>query len=540
MTSPFPKRPEAPASGRWDADGLEGRDEMRESNTVRRAKKRARDMSRNDGTSHQQALDAIAIEAGHAHWAAMLAAHPPGSKAIVADPSASPLLRGCVIENGVLVVPDGSGAGPFRRDAFASEWLHLASRGGETVQDHFRSAALLVSDPKRAVEGVTDLIALCAVSYMVEHGDGGLDGPSLRTMFLDRLAVAERRCRARRAEQSAAKQTVDCSVLSMLIEEVTACSDELALPMSSVLLTVRNDDPRADLIVSQTRTALDRCGLPTVPEIGGHTPTGVGTCGLVLFSGSSPIPLVDDERRMAVESLRAASITGDMTAQEALSVLKERSSGLADLHSTAFHMGRLDPGILSTMLRIDDRAFPEASGRIDDFFESLVPGLQRMSELRETFPRWITDAVSKAIEGKRPFRYDPLCDVDMKGLPEQDVRLRILSKRMSELGSVRMSVADVEPAFTSLVALAARGAARGTLSEICRTRPVERVGMVTIVKLFDSLMEIGFEQASLYATVNLFPVDHEAGLESIFEPVVLEVLGNALKPFRHPAIAAAC
>jgi len=513
---------------------------MRESNTVRRAKKRARDMSRSDGLSHQQALDAIAVEAGHAHWAAMLVANPPGSTSAVADRSESPNPLGCVIEDGVLVVLDGPGRGPLRRDAFASEWLHLASRGGETVQDHFMSAARLVIDPKRAVEGVTNLIALSAVGFLVEHGDGGMDGSSLRAMFLDRLASAERTFRSRRLERSAAKQAIDCSVLSILVDDLTAGSDELSLPASSELLTVRHDDPRADLIVSQARTALDRCGQPTASEMGDREPTGVGTCGLVLLMGHSPVPLVADERRMAVEALQAATMSGDTTATEALRHLKERSTGLADLYGVAWGLGHPDPRILSIMLRIDARAFPEADGRIDDFFDSIRPGLRRMSDRRETFPRWIVDAVSKAREGNRPFRYDPLHDVQMKGFLEEDAFLRILSRQMAELGSVSEVVSEVEPAFVCLVALAACGAASGTLSEICRTRPIDRVGMGTIVLLFDSLVAIGFEQASLYATVNRLPSDHDAGLEALFESVVAEVLRNALKPFRHPAIAAAC
>lgn len=513
---------------------------MREFNTVRRAKKRARDMSCDDGMSHQQALDAIAVEAGHPHWAAMLSANPPGSKASSPDRSESPTRIGCFIEDGVLVVPDASGEGPLRRDAFASEWLHLASRGGETVQEHFMSAAGLVMDPKRAVEGVRQLITLCAISFMVAEGDGALDGSSLREMFLDRLAVAERRCASRRKDQVAAKQTPDCSVLSLLVEDLVAGCDELALPVSSDLLTIRHDDPSCDLIVSQTRIAMERRGQPTSLEIGGHTPTGVGTCGLLLFMRSPPVPLVVDERRMAVETLHAATISGDMTASEALRPLRQRSTGLAALHGVAWELDRVDPRILSIMLRIDARAFPDVEGRIDDFFDSVAPGLRRMSEQRETFPRWIMDAVSKAKAGDRPFRYDPLSDVQTKGSLGEDVPLRILSSRMAELGSGLEVLREAEHAFVSLVALAACGVARGTLSEICRTRPIETVGMGTVVMLFDSLVRIGCEQTSLYASVNRLSTEHDSGLEALFEPTVKEVLGNALKPFRHPAIAAAC
>lgn len=45
---------------------------MTESPTIGRARRAARKLSRTEGMSHQQALDRIARESGHAHWSAML------------------------------------------------------------------------------------------------------------------------------------------------------------------------------------------------------------------------------------------------------------------------------------------------------------------------------------------------------------------------------------------------------------------------------------------------------------------------------------
>lgn len=47
---------------------------MTDSPTIGRARRAARALSKTEGVSHQQALDRVAVEAGHRHWSAMLAA----------------------------------------------------------------------------------------------------------------------------------------------------------------------------------------------------------------------------------------------------------------------------------------------------------------------------------------------------------------------------------------------------------------------------------------------------------------------------------
>lgn len=65
----------------------------KESKTVRDARGTARRMARNGGGSYQKCLDVVAQDAGHQHWKAFMAAHPPEEAADVPTAEAAPARR---------------------------------------------------------------------------------------------------------------------------------------------------------------------------------------------------------------------------------------------------------------------------------------------------------------------------------------------------------------------------------------------------------------------------------------------------------------
>lgn len=128
---------------------------MTESPTIGRARRAARRLSRKDGISHQQALDRIAAESGHAHWSAMLSADR------MAHPKPS-----TTMSDGVRDHPT-----PFLVD----EWPTLHLPTPRTVADWLRTHA-----PRSRMAKATDRMSdhemvPRIVAHAVDHANGPWD-----------------------------------------------------------------------------------------------------------------------------------------------------------------------------------------------------------------------------------------------------------------------------------------------------------------------------------------------------------------------------
>ena len=500
---------------------------MKESNVVRRAKKRARDMSRSDGITHQQALDAIAVEAGHPHWAAMAAAHPHAPRAFTVPVSSGTM------------TPAEVRWPPASVDAFSPRWLHVSSLAGQSLEGHLSAAASLVVGRFRERSIVIDIVTMTAIRLIECDGDGSLSWQAVSKELKRRMGTASAKCALHRQEALASKQLPTASVLSLLVKGLSDDAGELGAHIVSRMTThaefmgptARESTMREIGVVSMED------GSPMIEWARLQPLSDVGAAASLLACHARPIGLKRDEARM-LRSGFSDAVRGRAPSSDAMVTLSRTSPAIAAACRALAILGDVDPSVIVDVLDHAD-LFPIEEGSMNDELDAVSHGVAILPQTGEVFSRWIVDAVVKARAGGKVFRYDPL--KDMGDGADVDAGIRLLGRQIAILGSSPDDGSGhASKAFASLVALARIGLRNGTLSDVCPDADIPELRMTTLVDLHDQVRRIGVDQAILYATVNGISRDEEAGLRVMFEPATAKVLERALSVFRHPAIAAAC
>lgn len=500
---------------------------MKESNVVRRAKKRARDMSRSDGITHQQALDVIAARAGHPHWAAMSAAHPPVMKAA---PVAS--------STGMMTIGEVKWP-PAKVDAFDPRWLHASSLAGQSLEGHFGAAASLVVGRFRERSIVIDIVTMTAIRLIECDGDGSLSWQAVSKELKRRMGAASAKCAIHREEALASKQLPTASVLSLLVKGLSVDAGELGAHIVSRMVThVEFMGPVArESTMREIGIVAMEDGSPMIEWARLQPLMDVGAAASLLACHASPVGLKRDEAQM-LRSGFVEAMRGHVPSSDAMVTLSRTSPAIAAACRALATLGDVDPSVIVGVLDHAD-LFPVEEGSMNDELDAVSHGVSILPQTGEVFSRWIVDAVAKAKTGGKVFRYDPL--KDMGDGADVDASIGILGGQMAILGSSpENGSADASKAFVSLVALARIGLRNGTLSDVCPDVDIPELRMTNLVDLHDQVRRIGVDQVVLYATVNGISKNEEAGLRVMFESATAEVLERALSVFRHPAIAAAC
>lgn len=500
---------------------------MKESNVVRRAKKRARDMSRSDGITHQQALDAIAVEAGHPHWAAMVAAHPPAMKAAQVASS-----------TGMMTIAEVKWP-PSKVDAFDPRWLHVSSLAGQPLEDHLIAAASLVVGRFTDRSIVIDIVTMAAIRLIECDGDGSLSWQAVSRDLKRRMEIASTKCAIHRQEAIASKQLPTATALSVLVKGLSDDGGELGADIVSRMAThVGFMRPEAlESTMREIGIVAMEDGSPKIEWARLQTLKDVGAAASLLACHARPIGLKHDEFRMLRSGFADAG-RGHVSSSDAMATLSRTSPAIAAACRVLAVLGDVDPSVIVGVL---DHAglFPVEEGSMNDELDAVSHGVALLPQTGEVFSRWIVDAVAKARTGGRVFRYDPL--KAMGDGADADASTRLLAGQMAILGSSPESGSGYgSKAFMTLVALARLGFGNGTLSDLCPYADVSELRMTTLVDLHDQVCRIGEDQVVLYATVNGLPKDEEAGIRVMFEPITARIMERALSVFRHPAIAAAC
>jgi hypothetical protein len=500
---------------------------MKESNVVRRAKKRARDMSRSDGITHQQALDAIAVEAGHPHWAAMAAAHPSVTKAGQVASS-----------TGMMTIAEVKWP-PSKVDAFDPRWLHVSSLAGQSLEGHLSAAASLVVGRFRERSVVIDIVTMTAIRLIECDGDGSLSWQAVSKELKRRMGTASAKCALHREESIASKQLPTATVLSLLVKGLSDDAGELGAHIVSRMLThaeFMGPGERESTMREIGIVAMED-GSPMI-EWARLQPLGdVGAAASLLACHVRPIGLKRDEARM-LRSGFVEAVRGHVPSSDAMVTLSRTSPAIAAACRALAILGDVDPSVILGVLDHAD-LFPIEEGSMNDELDSVSHGVAILPQTGEVFSRWIVDAVAKARTGGRVFRYDPL--KAMGDGTDADASIGLLAGQMAILGSSPEGGSGYgSKAFMTLVALARLGFRNGTLSDLCPHADVSDLRMTTLVDLHDQVRRIGEDQVVLYATVNGLSKHDEAGIRVMFEPTTAEVMERALSVFRHPAIAAAC
>ncbi len=494
---------------------------MRESHVVRRAKKLARTISREGGISHQQALDGIAVKNGHRHWAAMHAAHPPGSPpaSIVSDRPEPPST----------VPPGGRG-----RDVLHRTWLDLSIAAGRSLDEHFLEASCILTDHGLIADDVSFVMSMILLVMWTEGLE--MSGAAFEAEVVRRSSEAVLSHERMVREARAAKQEVGATNSSLRLVE--------ALSSDLVTLSLDTDSRMARMTVCRTMVldevmkAASRRGLPSSRR---STSCLIDTAGvaafLALFRGE-PCPLMSDERQTLLHHLESSRIAGDRTLTDVLEAVQVETDGIDRAKRILLSVPGMSERAAADLLRLPDLCFPHVEGSMNDVFEEVSFGLSLLRGQKEVFSRWIVDAVDKASKGRRPFRYDPFAGIIDDG---GEVRLPLVMDALSMLGSQIScpGFREAPKAFMAVFTMGMRSLVNGTLLDACPDALPDRMSMSTMVAVAHWAWSVGADQTRLFCEVNGADVTNE-GMEALFDPDVRRIVGRSLAVFSHRLVRSSC
>jgi len=510
---------------------------MNDSNALRRARQRAKSLSSKDGISHQKALDRIAVEAGHANWGAMLAAHPKARAVVpfVADAEAT-------------MEPDWTLAD--LRHAFAHRWERESVIAGATPFEHYVGASIALSASNGAVlpnggAGIR-ILAMCALA-MSSWSPKGDPNDVLR--WANDLAVTAMRALVRsRSEASAAKQY---STATLAREFVTVFRGETPgdLVGDDVLEGIANlSDRQMETILADYSDILTRRAVINPHDFGSvSSAIPVGIVAMVLARNSVRIPLADDERTLLSELVRSSDIEDVDDHRERLRSLRVRSAALRDVVDALWAVvplhGRTD---LASWIAVPSAILPRREGRMLDIPLMSSEGLERISAFRESvFASWLVDAVGKVERGSSPFRFNPLADDGRgpyEGMHPEDWRnAQDAVSRIAIMGVYPEDAPGADRAASSLTAtvgLVERGIARGSIREI---GPIsgDRPTMSSVASVLRTVRSRGVDQVLLYGRIVGLESRDLDSLAALGEDPVLSMIESALSPFSSPLMQGA-
>jgi hypothetical protein len=511
---------------------------MRESNVVRRAKQRAKRISVRDGITHQQALDRIAVEAGHAHWAAMAAS--VASSAIVAASPASPKDL------------DAEWTKADLRNAFALPWLRASMRAGLDAHEHYVGAARVVAAPRGSLpdrdSAFANILASCLVALAAV---GDAMSPSSVSDWVSHLADgASLAFRARQDEAAAAKQTSSARLSEEFIAKLTEMTSPDVFDAEAIRMIrdLSDDDYRTAIrdVVNVSRMS-GRIEPASLFRVLGEIPFGIVV--MLLTGRGVRIPLAQDERTALLTALSIDRSYDEEEAIERIDRLRLRTPALRDsidaLRSYGGLQGRDDVvRYLSTPCRL----FPDRAGSALDVRLVHPEGLDRVRNAEDTvFASWFVDAVVKAERGDAPFRYNPLIHDGAQphggvGIdPDRWGRVRESFARPLILSVLDLREPGASGAVATLSALAdllLRGLERGTMREIASVRG-DKPNIAMIASILEEVGVRGVEQLLLYARIVGLDADGVTALSGLGDLHVCGILDRAVAPFRHPLIEVA-
>lgn len=507
---------------------------MKHSNVLRRARQRAKSMSSSDGISHQQALDRVASEAGHANWGAMLSAHPQIDRTI--PRSASTIIGESFSPNS---------ASTDLRFVFARRWEMESVRAGTRPFDHHHGAAMALSVCNGAILRTggpgTQIIAVCAMARSSEDPSG--DPRNLMAWIAELAAEASRSAERRNAEAAAAKQLPTATVAREFVRAFRSVAAK-ELVDEGVLEGIANvGDPEFDGMLTAFRvisTSGARIGLDDLRSVRWSIPVGV--VAMLLARRTVALGLTDDERRMLADFVSASGSMDDRDYRDGLSGIAMRTSGLkrtvdALVAVTSLH-GRDD---IAAWISKPNAIMPKIEGESVDMPLVSEEALMRIAACSDSvFASWLADAVHKAGNGVAPFRFNPLVDDGRPGFLDVDEAVW----RSAQMETSRVIVMACRPidtvaadeavgALTGLVALVTVGMRKGTIGEIGEIRgAVPTMGAVAAVA--SGVRTRGIGQIGLYARIlRMGSIDIEA-IMRLDDRRVLEIVEDALRPFSHP------
>lgn len=507
---------------------------MRNSNVLRRARQRAKSLSSTADISHQQALDRVASEAGHANWGAMLSAQsgkgPTIPLTIASEESLQPAFS-----------PDDL------RFVFARRWEMESVRAGIRPFDHHLGAAMALSVCNGAMLRTggpgTQIIAACATARSTEDPSG--DPVKVLAWIGELAGEASRAAERRNVEAAAAKQLPTATVAREFVRAYrSVVGDDLV--DRDILDAIANvTDADFDGMLSAFRVMASsgtRVELEDLVSVRWRLPVGI--VAMLLARRSVGIALTDDERALLVGFVSSSGSMDDRDYREGLSVISLRTRGLkravdALVAVTSLH-GRDD---MAAWISEPGAVMPRADGSSVDAPLLSDEGLMRIRDCSSSvFASWLTDAVRKADRGIPPFRFNPLVDdgrpgfldvneSDWRSAQEEISRVLVMACR-----SIDSPVAhDAVAALTALVALVTVGMRKGTIDEIGEIRgAVPTMGSVAVVA--SGVRTRGIGQIVLYARILGMGSSDIDAIMRLDDGRVLDIVETSLRPFSHPLL----
>lgn len=427
-----------------------------ETNRIRRARQRAKELSSKDGITHQQALDAVARQAGHAHWADMLSA-PPGGK---------------TEQGGV--------------DVLAHRWFAVSASSANHVQSHFYAVPALLLGRERTI----DSMKLLRVLMDIAHEDLGeaMDGPSFRSWLEQRTAEWRRTPVGRPfgvlAEFVASRRPdIDgCDLLA---------SDDEAVFEGTMTSYAAAAAQEGRLPVD----AMERLSLPSS-----------GILAAVMTNAGLCFPLTDEER----EAFAAAcsSFGSDVLGRPMETLLGIMACRSQNVRAAVGGL-RVDRRMywlpsLGELVASDRVLFPRStrSGAVGPITPETVLSLAGL-EGPSLFLEWLADVVSKAGTASTGFSYNPILLRIDKGIAyprERSEVVDVLALLFSGASTAR-DVLEVRRVLASFMDVAEAGAVAGTLREV-HPCLVSGLTLDAVAALVDLAIEKGIGQVVLYGRIS--------------------------------------
>lgn len=427
-----------------------------ETNRIRRAKQRAKELSSKDGITHQQALDAVARQAGYAHWAEMLSAPTDGK-----------------IEQGGV-------------DVLAHRWFAVSASSDRHVKSHFYAAPALLLGRERTVGSVKVLRILMDIAH--EDLGEAMDGPSFGSWL-------ERRISEWRDAPSGRPFGLLAEFVASRHPDIDEC-DLLASDDAEVFEgTMRSYSEAAALEGRLPADAIERLSLPSS-----------GILAAVMTDAGLRFPLTDEEREAFVGA--CSSYGGDVLGRPMeilLGIMGCRSKNVGAVVGAL----RVDQGgywlpSLGELVSSDRVLFPRStrSGAVGAITPETVLSLAGR-EGPSLFLEWLADVVSKAGTASTGFSYNPILLMIDKGIAyprERSEVVDVLALLFSG-ASTAHEVQEVRRVLASFMDVAEAGAVAGTLGEV-HPRLVSGLTLDAVAALVDLAIEKGIGQVVLYGRIS--------------------------------------